>query len=102
MEKKDTGKQLRRSRDGRIIAGVSAGAARYLDIDVNIVRLGFGVLTVFGPGILLYIVAWMLIPQEGEETSIAEDLFKKAGDSPQVQDAVQKAKDKLNKNRTTV
>ncbi|MFB4308423.1 PspC domain-containing protein [Actinomadura sp. GTD37] len=101
MEKKSTGKQLRRIREGRMVSGVSAGAARYLDIDVNIVRLGFAVLAVFGPGIPIYILAWILIPEEGEPTSIAEDLFKKASDSPKVQDAVQKTKDAVAKNRTS-
>jgi len=97
----NTGKQLRRLRQGRMVSGVSAGAARYLDIDVNIVRLGFAVLTVFGPGIPIYILAWILIPEEGAPTSIAEDLFQKASDSPKVQDAVQKTKDAVGKNRTS-
>lgn len=97
-----SGKQLRRTREGRMLTGVCAGVARYLDVDVNIVRLGFGVLTVFGPGIAIYIIAWVLIPEQGAATSIAEDLFKKAGDSPKVQDAVQKTKDAVNKNRTGV
>ncbi|NVI90880.1 PspC domain-containing protein [Actinomadura sp. BRA 177] len=98
---KNTTKQLRRTRDNRMISGVSAGAARYLDIDVNLVRLGFAVLAVFGPGIPIYILAWLLIPEEGAATSVAEDLFKKASDSPTVQDAVQKTKDTVNKNRTS-
>ncbi|TYK47359.1 PspC domain-containing protein [Actinomadura decatromicini] len=96
-------RKLRRTREGRIIAGVCSGAAEFLGVDANIVRLGLGVFTLFGgAGVALYAIAWILIPEEGAQTSIAEDLFKKAGDSPKVQDAVQKTKDAVNKNRTHV
>lgn len=95
-----TDRQLRRTRDGRMVAGVCSGAARYLGVDANILRLGLAVLTVFGgSGIPLYVLAWLLIPEEGAATSIAEDLFKKASDSPTVKDAVQKSKDAINKNK---
>lgn len=106
MEKQNTGKQLRRTREGRIIAGVCSGAARFLGIDANILRLGLAVFTLFGgAGIAIYILAWLLIPEEGAPTSIAEDLVKKASDSPAVQDAVQKTKDAVggkNRDRTGV
>ncbi|TDC62384.1 PspC domain-containing protein [Actinomadura sp. GC306] len=104
MEKNTNGtaqKQLRRTHDGRMVAGVCSGAGHYLGIDANIVRLGLAVFTLFGgAGIALYVIAWLLMPEEGAATSIAEDLFKKAGDSPTVQDAVQKSKNAFNKDRT--
>ncbi len=70
---------LVRPKDGRIIAGVCAGVADYLGVDVNIVRLVLAVLTIFtaGTGVLAYAVAWALIPEEGHSTSIAEDLIGK-------------------------
>ncbi|MFC4052835.1 PspC domain-containing protein [Actinomadura syzygii] len=96
-------RKLRRTREGRMIAGVCSGAAEFLGVDANIIRLGLGVFTLFGgAGVALYAIAWILIPEEGKPTSIAEDLFKKAGDSPKVQDAMQKTKDAVNKNRTHV
>ncbi len=96
-----TGKQLRRTSEGRMIAGVCSGAGRYLGIDPNILRLGLAVFTIFGgAGVALYAIAWLLIPEEGAQKSVAEDLFKKASDSPTVQDAVRKGKDAVNKNRT--
>ncbi|MFA1546837.1 PspC domain-containing protein [Actinomadura chokoriensis] len=99
---KNTGKQLRRTHEGRMLAGVCSGAARFLGVDPNILRLGLAVFTLFGgAGIGIYILAWVLIPEEGEPTSIAEDLFKKASDSPKVQEAVQKTKDAVGKNRTS-
>ena len=94
-----TEKQLLRTRDGRIIAGVCSGAARYLGVDANILRLGLAAFTVFGgAGVLVYALAWVLIPEEGRPSSIAEDLIKKANENPTVQDAVQKTKDAVNRN----
>lgn len=72
------GKRLLRVRQGRIVAGVCTGLARYFGVDVNLVRLAFGVLTVFyGLGILLYVVAWAILPEEGEDDSILESFVNK-------------------------
>jgi len=71
-------KRLYRRREGRIVAGVCAGLAAYLGVDPNLIRLAFAVLTVFGGGgVLLYLVAWAVIPEEGEGASIVEDLVNK-------------------------
>jgi phage shock protein C len=73
------GKVLVRSRDNRIIAGVCAGFADYLNMDVNLVRVVVALLTLFtvGTGILAYLIAWAVIPEEGQKNSIAEDLINK-------------------------
>ena len=71
-------KRLYRRRQGRIVAGVCAGLAAYLGVDPNLIRLAFAVLAVFGGGgVLLYLVAWAVIPEEGEGASIVEDLVNK-------------------------
>jgi phage shock protein PspC (stress-responsive transcriptional regulator) len=63
---------LRRPVQDRVAAGVAAGLARYLGVDVMIVRIAFVVLTVFsGAGIPLYLAGLLLIPEEGSEQSIA-------------------------------
>ena len=79
MSNISNGKALVRNRDNRIVAGVCAGLADYLGLDVNVVRLLVAVLTVFtaGTAILAYLVAWAVIPEEGQKTSIAEDLINK-------------------------
>jgi phage shock protein C len=79
MSNINNGKVLVRSRDNRIVAGVCAGLADYLGLDVNVVRLLVAVVTVFtaGTAILAYLVAWAVIPEEGQKTSIAEDLINK-------------------------
>jgi phage shock protein C len=67
---------LQRLREGRMVAGVAAGAAEYLDVDVVIVRIVFAALTLMGGlGIPLYLAAWLLVPEEGADETIAEGLL---------------------------
>ena len=74
----DGGKRLLRLRDGRMLAGVCAGLATYFGVDVNLVRLAFGVFTVFyGLGALVYLLAWAVLPGEGEGSSILESFVSK-------------------------
>ena len=72
------GKRLLRLRNGRMVAGVCAGLAAYFKVDVNLVRLVFGVFTVFyGLGILVYLIAWTILPEEGEDNSILESFVNR-------------------------
>ncbi len=57
-------KKLRRSRSDRMVAGVCAGLAEYFNIDPVLVRLVFVLLALAGgPGVLLYIVLWIIMPE---------------------------------------
>ena len=70
--------RLERLRSERAVAGVASGLARYLGVDVAWIRIGFVVLALFGgSGVLLYLIGWLAIPQEGEDDSIVVD---RAGD----------------------
>jgi len=62
-----------------MIAGVCAGIGQFFGIDANIVRIIFAVLTVFSAGAaaLVYLVAWLVVPEEGETGSIAENYLNK-------------------------
>jgi phage shock protein C len=63
---------LRRSGDDRMLAGVAGGIARHLGTDVTLVRVIIAALALFaGVGAALYLVAWLLIPAEGYDQSIA-------------------------------
>ena len=65
---------LRRPTRGRILAGVAAGVAEYLAIDVAVVRIGLVVLTFLGGlGIPAYVAGWLLIPDEDAPESLAEE-----------------------------
>ena len=66
-EMKDLGR-LRRSVTDRHIGGVAGGLARHLDIDPLILRVTFVVAIFFGgAGLLAYIGAWALVPEEGTD-----------------------------------
>jgi phage shock protein C len=57
---------LRRSRRHRIIAGVAGGMAERFGLPIWLVRLIWLILLLPGglPGILPYLVCWVLIPSE--------------------------------------
>jgi phage shock protein PspC (stress-responsive transcriptional regulator) len=58
-------KKLTRPRDGRMIAGVCAGMARYFGLDATLMRVVW-VLAVClgGTGFLAYLICWVVIPEE--------------------------------------
>jgi phage shock protein PspC (stress-responsive transcriptional regulator) len=72
-------KILVRSRKGRMVAGICAGIADYSGLDVTLVRVIVTVVSIItgGAGALAYLAAWMIIPDEGEKTSIAQDIIGK-------------------------
>jgi phage shock protein C len=62
----ETRRVLRRSRQHRIIAGVCAGLAQFFGISPFWFRLAFLIALIPGgvPGILLYLILWIIIPKE--------------------------------------
>jgi phage shock protein C len=73
-------KTLIRPLQGRMVAGVCAGIGDYFGVDANLVRVVFAVLTIFslGAAALIYVVAWAVVPEEGEKKSIAENYLDKS------------------------
>ena len=70
---------LRRGGPHRLVAGVAVGLADYFDIDPTLVRVGFVVLSFLGGlAVLLYLAGWLLIPDQGAELSVAEELMGRA------------------------
>ena len=75
-------KRIYRSRKNRIIAGVCGGIAEYLNIDPTIIRLLWVLFSLLhGVGIILYIIAAIIIPEEpreGEESGLSpgQDITK--------------------------
>jgi phage shock protein C len=62
-------KRLKRTRNDRMIAGVCGGLAKYLDVDPTILRLVFALATFFTvvfPGVLIYLIMWIIMPKESE------------------------------------
>ena len=59
-----------------MLAGVAGGLADYFDIDPVVVRIGLLVLALVGGlAVPLYLAAWLLIPEEGSDISVAEELL---------------------------
>jgi phage shock protein C len=58
--------RLYRSRSNRVIAGVCAGIGAAFGIDPTIVRIVFVLLGLPGgaPGIVLYLICWLFMPEE--------------------------------------
>jgi len=64
-----SGRPLHRSRRHRIIAGVCGGLADWLGWDPTLVRILYVVVSVCSaafPGILVYVVLWIVMPQAQE------------------------------------
>ena len=75
-------KRLERS-PHRLLAGVCSGLGRYFDLSPAVFRLGFIVLTVIGgAGVLVYVAAALVIPAEGKDASIAEEILTERRDHP--------------------
>ena len=73
-------RRLVRRRDGKMLAGVCAGLADYFGVDVNLVRVVTVVLGV-ATGIIIpaYLLAWLIVPEEGAEQSEIERLIDRSG-----------------------
>ena len=58
-------KKLYRVNDGKMIAGVCSGIARYFDLDPTVIRVVWAVSSCFAfAGVIAYIAAAMIIPEE--------------------------------------
>jgi phage shock protein PspC (stress-responsive transcriptional regulator) len=76
-------RRLSRARDGRWLGGVCAGLGSYFGVNPMIYRIGFVALSLAGgTGILLYIAAWLVMPDDGVEDSIAAEAIKNHRDRP--------------------
>jgi len=68
---------LVRSRTDRKIAGVAGGLAAYLGVDPLWIRIAFVLISIPGGlGVLLYLLGWVLIPEEGEQAAIGDGLLE--------------------------
>lgn len=69
-----TTKKLTRS-SNKVLGGVCGGIAEYFDVDPTIVRVCYAALSFFAagfPGILLYIVMLLLIPEKDSKDNIPD------------------------------
>lgn len=65
-----TKKRLKRDQEGAVLSGVLSGLAKYFNQDPLLFRIAavtFLILTGVFPGIILYIAAWIMMPQKMSE-----------------------------------
>ncbi len=77
------GRGLTRSTDDRMLAGVAGGLARYLNVDVTLVRVVIAALTIVTSGamVAVYAAAWLLIPADDQaESAVAAWLASRRDD----------------------
>lgn len=67
-------KKLYRSQTDRWLLGVCGGLGEYFEIDPTLIRILFIVFAlVFGGGLLLYLILWIIIPMKPPEIEMSED-----------------------------
>ena len=62
-----TGRRFYRSRKDRMVSGVIGGLAAYSGLDSTLIRILYALITVvagFGPGVIIYIIATIIVPEE--------------------------------------
>jgi phage shock protein C len=93
-------RRIQRSRNERMIAGVAGGLAAYFKIDPLIVRLGFALLALMnGVGILLYLILWLLLPNEDSVAADSRGQVRENVDEMRAtaESAAQRVRDMFNK-----
>ena len=71
-------RRLVRVHEGRWLGGVAAGLGRYFDVNPLIYRIAFAALAFAGgTGLLLYLAAWLVMPSEDREESIAVETLRR-------------------------
>ena len=64
-------KRLYRSRDERMLGGVCGGLAEYLHTDPTLIRVLFILFALAGgPGIIAYLIMWIIVPLEPSDTEL--------------------------------
>jgi phage shock protein PspC (stress-responsive transcriptional regulator) len=77
------GRLLRRRTTDRVIGGVAGGLGDYFNVDPLLIRIGFVGLIIFGgAGLVLYLIAWLLLPAEGLDVSPVEAVVRSIGLTP--------------------
>ena len=73
----ETERQLVRPHDDRVVAGVCAGLARYFDMSPLVYRVAFAALVLLGgAGLVLYVAAWLVIPDERRGDSVIGEALR--------------------------
>ncbi len=70
-------KQLYRSKNNKVIAGVCGGVAEYFEVDPTIVRIAWLLLAFPGGiGLIAYIVCWIVMPEKSSTLAVSADSYE--------------------------
>jgi phage shock protein C len=96
-------KKLTRSRNKKVIAGIAGGLGEYLNIDPIIIRIIIVLITIFhGIGLLIYIIMWIVIPEESYNDFFTENKFEEPSDIGQnIKDEANKVADEIKMQSTS-
>jgi phage shock protein PspC (stress-responsive transcriptional regulator) len=74
--------RLYRDTSDKMIGGVCAGIANYMNVDPAIIRLLFAIITFggFGMGFFIYILLWIILPARDLDTYIGKRLYRNPDD----------------------
>ncbi len=74
--------RLYRDSSDKMIGGVCAGIANYVNVDPAIIRLLFAIITFggFGMGVFIYILLWIILPTRDLDTYVGKRLFRNPED----------------------
>ena len=73
-------RRLYRSEKDRVIAGVCGGLAEVMRIDVALLRLLFVAAALFGGGLIVYLVLWLVLPTESRVGAAPGDVAREGVD----------------------
>jgi len=81
-------KKLERDEQNKMIAGVAAGVAEYLNVEVTWIRVLFLLLAIFGlSGVWIYLILWIAVPAKpflfsnmGTDYKVKEDFTSTTSD----------------------
>lgn len=84
--------KLYRSRRIRVFGGIAGGMSQYFNLDPIIIRVIFVIITIMhGVGLILYIILWIVIPEEPFEMAYQAPADNKEGQStgdPNIQSTI--------------
>jgi len=75
-------KKLERNTEDKIIAGVASGVADFFGLDRSLVRVLWA-LAIFlgGFGGIIYIILWIVLPEAGQDRTVADDFRERVEES---------------------
>lgn len=93
-------KKLYRDIEHSSIGGVASGIADFFDMDVTVFRVLFVITAIFGGGVILYVILWIIVPSKPINTEVLDEVVVEPDNSVEIE--IDKAKNSMNNNKRGV